>query len=131
MKTIDSLNFYFIKERYCNNLTTRKIGTKNKKTGTMNVSYLQPAQLLLKLWQNTKMHQATTGFFMMGGCKTPTLQDAEDQLKMNKYVDYFFHRPIKVNFRDMSNVDSYLYDRDAGQGKFAEVVNSMGSSSSS
>jgi hypothetical protein len=43
----------------------------------------------------------------------------------NGYIDYLNGRCLKTHFTDMASIDPFLYDRDAGTGKFASIVEQL------
>jgi hypothetical protein len=80
---------------------------------------ITPEQFLLGLWKGTKP-------FGMGMLNQtcPTLEIAEQTLK-TQYVDYFCGRPIKTSFANHPIYETWLYDRDAGQGQMEKIANML------
>lgn len=85
---------------------------------TVDISDLDIKVLLKELWNNT----ITAAFFRFSDIPAPPYSEPE---KYNTYFDYHCGRPIKTNFEDMTKVWYKLYDRDAGEGKFMEIVNKL------
>lgn len=86
---------------------------------TVNIKGIDKVELLRQLWKNQK----AIGFHKMVG----TLYEFDIQLASKavlKYIDYFQGKVIKTDLKD-DDVDPWLYDRDAGEGAFAKVVNVM------
>ena len=54
-----------------------------------------------------------------------TAQEAKALLNSGTYFDYLKGRPLKVDLRDDSEFDEWLYDRDQGLGKAAKVIESL------
>lgn len=88
---------------------------------TVDISGLDRVELLKELWRA----QVAAGFFgtfeglSMGG-GLPFSQ-ASAATAVTQYIDYFCGRAIKTDL-SKDTVNPYLYDRDAGPGKFAEIV---------
>ena len=86
-------------------------------------------EALVRLWKGTK----TIGMGFMHSHIEPTIEDTEKyfspdtktDLLQPLYVDYFNGRPIKVCFKDYPNLESRLYDRDAGEGTMQRVANNI------
>lgn len=82
---------------------------------TADISGLNKVELLFNLWSNQSfIAPAYTG--------NPLMFDDENAKKaVTRYIDYFNGRPIKTDLsKDI--VDTWLYNRDAGKGKFEAVV---------
>jgi hypothetical protein len=77
---------------------------------------------LLNLWNATE----PLGMGYLHSSKTPTYEDAKEQLEEN-YVDYFFGKPIKCDFANYPNLQNQSYDRDAGVGTMQKVANNTAS----
>ena len=90
---------------------------------TVDISGIDKHQLLQALWTRSK--PAT--FFGQSGRVPPdfNLTVAKSQLSNDGYADYICGRAIKTNIYQEDIVDPYLYDRDAGEGAFQEVVDSL------
>ena len=82
---------------------------------TIDISDLDIKTLLKELWTNT----ITASFFKHSSSPAPGYSEPD---KYNTYFDYHCGRPIKTNFEDMSKIWHKPYDRDAGEGKFLEMV---------
>lgn len=85
---------------------------------------IKPEEFLLALWKATKPRGM--GFM---NTSTPTLEDAKKHLDSSKYVDYFFGRPLKVDFSNYPTFNPWGYDRDAEEGMMQKVANSFVDSS--
>lgn len=77
-----------------------------------------PAEVLVDLWLATR----TLGMGLLRPYLEPSVADAEKEIHLNKHVDYFRGRRIKVDFDTFPHLDSFLYDIDAGAGTMAEVA---------
>lgn len=83
---------------------------------TIDVSDLDIKILLKELWIST----ITASFYKYNtSVSVPGYSEPE---KYNTYFDYHCGKPIKTNFEDMSKIWYKPYDRDAGDGKFLEIV---------
>jgi len=86
---------------------------------TLDVSDLDIKVLLKELWTNT----ITAGFYKFNtDVKKPEYSEPE---YYNRYFDYHCGRPIKTDFSNLNKVVTSLYDRDAGNGKFLEIVTKL------
>ena len=77
------------------------------------------AEALIMLWNHTNPQ----GMGYMHSHQAPSVDDAEEFLSNDTYVDYFRGKPIKTNFETYPNLCSGGYDRDAGNGMMQKVVN--------
>ena len=85
----------------------------------IDVSDLDIKILFKELWKNT----ITASFYRFNPyIKIPDFTEPENY---NTYFDYHCGRPIKTNFEDLKNVNYMAYDRDAGIGKFLEIVEKL------
>jgi len=57
--------------------------------------------------------------------KEPSNQEIDEALKMRSTIDYIAGKPIKTDFSNIYAVDPFYYDRDAGKGKFQDVINTL------
>lgn len=89
---------------------------------TVDIIGLDKDTLLKALW--TRSHPAS--FFRFNGIPPPSfdLVEAKSQLQ-HGYADYVCGRIIKADIYNEDIVDSFSYDRDNGEGAFAEVVASL------
>lgn len=86
---------------------------------TIDVSDLDIKILFKELWKNT----IVASFYKFNShIPIPEFSEPENY---NTYFDYHCGRPFKTNFKDLKNVDYMLYDRDAGTGKFLEIVEKL------
>lgn len=85
---------------------------------TIVITGIDKVKLLHALWNNMK----PASYF--GSGLSPAFSQAEESKAVKSYFDYFCGHCIKT---DLSNnyVNSYMYDRDAGAGKFALIVRSL------
>lgn len=67
-------------------------------------------------------HQRVASFF--GGSGGPKFDKKLAETAVKSRMDYFQGRCIKTNISGDS-VEPWLYDRDAGSGKFKEIVDGM------
>lgn len=84
----------------------------------IDISNIDRNLLLKKLWENStnKYNIKQLNF---------DLSIAMKQIMITGYPDYICGRPIKVDIYKDELVDPYLYDRENGNGKFQEVVNTI------
>ena len=54
-----------------------------------------------------------------------TEDQAAELLSKSKTFDYIMGKPIKLTFRDNGIHDVFLYDRDAGEGECARIVDGV------
>ena len=81
---------------------------------------LDKVELLKNLWKN----QIMAAYYTFSGKQAPDFDNESAKTVINEYIDYFSGKAIKTNLSG-DTVEPYLYDRDAGQGKFLQIVNSM------
>ena len=87
----------------------------------IDITGLDKVKLLTVLWHSAKSFAMTPGS-VAGFAEMLSKDKAEDILNQNNgYVDYFKGRPIKIDF-SQNKINPRMYDRDAGEGKCAEVV---------
>ena len=92
----------------------------------VNIEGLNRNELIRQLWKNQKV----ASFFTLGAGgllpqpPLPTDEDIEKQMYMGG-LDYLNGRCIKTNFKNLAQVETRLYNRDAGEGKFEEIVRKM------
>jgi hypothetical protein len=87
----------------------------------INVDGIDPARLLKALYDGTRPQGMGVLHAVPGGC---SIELAREQLAHDSYVDYFLGRPIKVDFGN-DEVRPFCYDRDAGEGRFAAIVEAL------
>ncbi len=80
---------------------------------TVNASGIPPEVLLYNLYVNSKVQGMGIIPYLLESPPS-NLADFKNQIdnSRNKYIDYMNGKVIKVNFSNMSAIDSYLYDRD-------------------
>ena len=85
----------------------------------IDISDIDKVELLRHLWRE----QAPATFYTDNSL-TPPFDENEARYAIRGYIDYFCGRCIKSNLtRD--RVNPALYDQDAGEGKFAEIVTNL------
>lgn len=86
----------------------------------VSISGINKVELLKRLWENTQV----ASFFWGAPIAPPNFDENMAKEAVKGYIDYFAGRPIKTDISgDMA--DPKLYDRDAGEGKFEMVVQSL------
>lgn len=85
----------------------------------IDISDLDIKILLKELWTNT----ITASFYNYNSHIPPPKYS--EPIKYNSYFDYHCGRPIKIDFGNLHHVDYAYYDRDAGEGKFMEIVSRL------
>ncbi len=91
---------------------------------SVSIAGIDKVSLLKALWENSK----PAVFYKMQGLPPPDWSQVEAEKAVLQSIDYFRGRCIKS---DLSG-DTALphgYDRDYGQGKFAEIVTKVKSAS--
>ena len=89
-------------------------------SNNISIKGLDKVELLKNIWQG----QIPAGYFAMSGIRGPVFNEETAKEAVKKHIDYFCGRAIKTNLSG-DEIDPYLYDRDAGQGKFAQIVDAM------
>ncbi len=87
----------------------------------IDISDLDICLVIKALWNNME----PASFFRYSGIKPPPEPSADDimsQLENSKYIDYLNGRCIKTDFSDLTKVDTRLYNRDAGNNAFENIV---------
>ena len=88
-------------------------------TTQIDISGLDKVELLWMLYVNQKIQ----GFCELYGLP-PRPSDAEARAAVGGMIDYFGGKAIKTDLSG-STVNPFLYDRDAGAGAFARIVEQM------
>jgi len=86
----------------------------------VDISGLDKVDLLYELWSNT----SPASFFNAMPHIAPEFDAAEARKAIHSYVDYFCGRCIKCDLC-ADSVNPHSYDRDAGDGAFAKIVERM------
>lgn len=86
----------------------------------INISGLDKVELLQRLHRG----QIIAGFFAGNPSLAPAFDVDKAADAVTSYIDYFCGRAIKTDL-SKDSVDPRLYDRDAGAGKFAQIVKQM------
>lgn len=100
---------------------------KHAMATTVDASGIDIYHLIASLWTDQKK----AGFFDLApqyAPPIPTREEVENALKTGipkNYIDYINGRAIKCYFANMSRLDPTLYDKQAGQGAFKAVVDSL------
>ncbi len=95
--------------------------TDNTENTDINISNLDKVELLKKLWTNMK---PASYFTFHTSVMVPKFNDELAKKAVKNYIDYFEGRCIKTDL-SKDTVDPWSYDRDAGEGEFRRIVNSM------
>ena len=82
---------------------------------TIDISDIDRKVLLKELWLNT----ITASFFWFNAVPPPPYEDPD---RYDQYFDYHCGRPIKTDMSDMTQVGTQGYNRNAGEGKFEDIV---------
>ena len=86
---------------------------------TIDISDLDIKIILKELWDNT----ITAAFFIFN--PHVPIPEYEEPKSYNRYFDYYCGRPIKTDLTDLHEVYYKGYDRNAGNGKFLEIVSKL------
>ena len=86
----------------------------------IDISKLNKTELLKQLW----MKQTVAGFFRINNITPLSFDDEKAKTAITDYIDYFSGRAIKTDL-SKDTVDPYMFDRDAGRGTFAKIVEKM------
>lgn len=87
---------------------------------SVNISGLSKVDLLERLWNRMK----PAAFFAFNLSLAPSFNKDEAKKDVKGYIDYFCGRCIKSDLSgDTANTS--LYNRDAGNGAFEEIVKKM------
>lgn len=87
----------------------------------VDISGIDKATLLVCLARGT----VPASFFTANGVVAPEIDLKAAKCAIGSgYIDYFSGRAIKTDLSE-DRVDPWLYDRDAGVGKFAEIVEKL------
>ena len=81
----------------------------------IDISDINTQELLRELWNNT----ITAAFYKASGVNPPPYKEPSNY---SQFFDYHCGRPIKTNFTDLTKVNTDLYNRDAGDNKFEDIV---------
>lgn len=86
----------------------------------INIKDLDKVELLRNLWES----QITASIFTFNAVSAPKFDKEQAKEAVKDHIDYFCGRAIKTDI-SQDEIDTYLYDRDAGVGKFESIVNNM------
>ncbi len=96
---------------------------------TIDVSDLDQYRLIKALWSNMKPASFFNSFTAMTAGLTPPNEPSNEEIdrtfQSGKYIDYLAGRCIKTDFNDLTSVNTRLYNRDAGEGAFERIVESL------
>lgn len=87
----------------------------------ISIAGLSKAEVLAALYNRA---QPLGMGFLHYDPKPMSIEEATEILKSSEYFDYLKGRVMKVSLKN-STVDERLYDRDNGQGAFAEVITAL------
>ena len=87
---------------------------------SVDISGVDKVELLRSLWKNSN----PAIYFTMNGINPPHFDEQKAKNAVTKYIDYFDGRCIKTDISG-NTASPHMYDRDYGQGKFAEIVESL------
>ena len=99
---------------------TSNINIFSMNSNNISIKGLDKVELLKNLWQG----QIPAGYFALSSVRGPAFNEETAKEEVKKHIDYFCGRAIKTNLSG-DEIDPYLYDRDAGKGKFAQIVDGM------
>ena len=93
-------------------------------TTYVDISNVDKIELLKHLWLNSTNASFFNTRSISNSLDWDTETDENAKIAINKYIDYFNGRCIKC---DISGdvVNSSLYDRDFGNGKFKSIVDEL------
>ena len=86
----------------------------------LDISGLDKVELLRRLHRG----QSVAGFYAGNPSFAPPFNAATAEDAVKDYIDYFCGRCIKTDISG-DDVNPRMYDRDAGAGKFAQIVKEM------
>lgn len=89
-------------------------------SGKINIKGIDKTTLLRKLWEGMR----PAAFFSQFPMPPPPFDEGAAQEAVKGYIDYFEGRCIKCDLSG-DEVDPRMYDRDAGQGAFARIADSL------
>ncbi len=85
---------------------------------SVDISGLDKVELLHNLWRGGEV----AGFY--GGGMSPSFNVERAQKAVAGYIDYYDGRAMKTDLSG-DTAESWLYNRDAGAGKFESIVAAM------
>lgn len=85
-----------------------------------DISGLNKVTLLNALWRNMQ----PAAFFPYRNTNPPAFDNTLASVVVERYIDYFCGRAIKSDLSG-DTAQSDMYDRDAGEGAFQRVVDSL------
>ena len=90
----------------------------------MNIAGLDKAEVLAALYNGSR--QRGMGFLQTRGAKGMTVEQARDEISNNKLMcfDYLHGRVMKIDLRG-DDLDTWLYNRDNGQGAAEAVIEAL------
>lgn len=92
---------------------------------TVSIAGLDKAQVLEALWKGASVSSHPILAVLAADNPRPSKQELVQALSgRGAYVDYLRGRSIKCAFNE-DQVNVSLYDRDNGQGRFAEIVGQL------
>lgn len=100
-----------------NHSVVRSSFTRTHMSGQISITGLDKVKLLEYLWRA----QNKASFFALFPQSAPDFDKELAKTAVTTYIDYFQGRAIKADLSGDS-VDPWLYDRDAGAGRFQQIV---------
>ena len=88
---------------------------------TINIQGIDRQKLLHALWKRAPV----AAYYGSGKGPDFYITEALKQVSVDGYCDYICGRPIKTNIFNQDEIDPRMYDRDAGEGAFQEVMDSL------
>lgn len=90
----------------------------------MNIAGLDKAEILAALYNYSQ--QQNMGFLQTRGAEGMTVEQAREEIINNKemYFDYLHGRVMKIDLRG-DDLDTWLYNRDNGQGAAEAVIEAL------
>ena len=85
----------------------------------LNIKDLDRVELLKSMGRTSK-----SKFFTFNLVAAPVFDQEEAKKAIKNHIDYFCGRAIKTDI-SKDEINTYLYNRDAGAGKFESIVKSM------
>ncbi|QHJ83127.1 MAG: hypothetical protein [Caudoviricetes sp.] len=90
----------------------------------MNIEGLERAEVLAALFNRS--HQQGLGQLDSRGRGNMTIEQASEILKQESYFDYLYGRVMKIGFFEgESEIDTWLYNRDNGDGAAESIIDAL------
>ena len=90
----------------------------------MNIAGLDKAEVLAALYNGSR--QQGMGFLQTRGAEDMTVEQAREELAKNErgHFDYLHGRVMKIDLRG-DELETWLYDRDNGQGAAEAIIDAL------